>query len=108
MSVQIPNVLCIKNVEFADIDVESNSATIMTNPLPNMRANRLYYLLVGQNERLYHIKSVTIGNKTLSLELGNSFQVKRCPKFTKDIAYVKLSDFGYQQLEPGCLVEIKN
>lgn len=109
MSVQIPNVLCIKNLKLVT-ETNQSSVKIMTDPLPNMKANKLYYLLAHNlgEARLFHIKSSTINKDHIMLELGNSFQIKRCPKFTKDIEYVRLSDFGYQQLEPGCLVEIKN
>lgn len=107
MSVQIPNVLCIKTINsMEDINFDSYSITLKINPLPNMKAKKLYYLF--KNDRLYHIRSYMINKDNIILKLGNTFQVKQKPNITKDIEYIRLSDFGYQQLEPGCLIEIKN
>lgn len=106
MSVQIPNVLCIKDItEIGD----SSNVIIKYNPFPNMKRNRIYYVLLQKDNeyRIYHIKKVVfLGSNEMRLDLGNSFVYDKPFEYTQSL-FIGLNKLGFQELEPGCLVKIK-
>ena len=78
---------------------------------PNLKLNKAYYLLEGDNENCYihhvrHLDSETMGNSVYLLGHRYIINEKYIPKRGFDFWYADLIDFGFIQIKPSILMEV--
>jgi hypothetical protein len=99
-----PNVLILAGR--GDV-VVSDSAVVITGPsVPNMRRNRVHYVLHPSQPRIYHVANWDLdpATHTLRIVLGNSYVVAPAIEHVRQ-TYIPLHVFGYQQVQPGVLIQ---
>lgn len=122
MATIVPNVLIVT----ADKKLEPDGTLVFRRHVPNLKANKAYYVFV--EGRLYHYQrfsqtmedlssrssgttSAKVRFPVMTLTLGNSFIPKVIPEFVfheknHAFAYLPLTAFRMLQFQPGNLLEL--
>ena len=117
-----PKVLCIKDLNcIANLgsieEIIMQKIRIKNGKSINIKANKLYYLFIAKHPglltdgtvadfKIYHITSFRIEDSDMILSLGSSTVLNRIPEIKGQFDYKDLSEFGLQELQPGCLLRI--